>query len=172
MGDKISLPLDEIEELAKIFKENNLQELNIESEGFSVRLSKSSKVFGSGFVFTPSSVGQFLNQPSISQSSQPVKPSVKKQEKGTKVDEFSDDTKYHKVLSPINGTLYRAPSPGAEPFVKESDHINSGQTLCIVEAMKVMNEVKSPVSGKVVKILKNNAELVKSGDVIMIIEIG
>lgn len=172
MVDKFSIPIEDVERLAKIFKDNNLQELSIEKEGFYIKLSKSSKVFTSGAVLGPSLGVQVPQSTSQSLSPQLTKVSSNKQEKERKVNEFSDDTKYHKVISPINGTFYRSPSPGVDPFVKEGDHVNSGQTLCIVEAMKVMNEIKSPVSGKIVKILKNNAEVVKSGDVIIIIEIG
>ncbi|MGC8870665.1 MAG: acetyl-CoA carboxylase biotin carboxyl carrier protein [Brevinematia bacterium] len=173
MEKKLSFPIDELEKLSQIFKENNLQELLIESDDFYIKLSKGvSNVLSSGVVLSTVSGGvvQGVQQPQV-KSPQPTQV-VSSPKKQSVADEFSDETKYHKVKSPINGTLYRSPSPNAEPFVKEGEHINSGQTLCIVEAMKVMNEIKSPVSGKVVKILKNNAEVVKSGDVIMIIEIG
>jgi acetyl-CoA carboxylase biotin carboxyl carrier protein len=60
------------------------------------------------------------------------------------------------VLSPIVGTFYRAPAPDADAFVKVGDHVSVGQTLCIVEAMKLMNEIESDVSGTVVRILVEN----------------
>jgi acetyl-CoA carboxylase biotin carboxyl carrier protein len=74
------------------------------------------------------------------------------------------------VKAPIVGTFYRAPSPDAEPFVKEGDTVKKGQVLCIIEAMKLMNEIESDVSGVVRKILVNNGEPVEYGQVLFIIE--
>ena len=75
-----------------------------------------------------------------------------------------------KITSPMVGTFYASPSPTAGPFVKEGDSVTEGQTLCIVEAMKLMNEVKSTVSGKVKKILVNDKDSIKKGQTLMIIE--
>lgn len=69
----------------------------------------------------------------------------------------------HLVKSPIVGTFYGAPSPGAEPFVKIGNHVDSGQTLCIVEAMKLMNEIESEVSGEVLRIFVENGQPVEYG---------
>lgn len=74
------------------------------------------------------------------------------------------------VKAPIVGTFYRAPSPDAEPFVKEGDMVKKGQVLCIIEAMKLMNEIESDVSGIVRKILVSNGEPVEYGQVLFIIE--
>ena len=68
-----------------------------------------------------------------------------------------------KITSPMVGTFYASPSPTAGPFVKEGDSVTEGQTLCIVEAMKLMNEVKSTVSGKVKKILVKDKDGIKKG---------
>ncbi|MDT8070804.1 MAG: acetyl-CoA carboxylase biotin carboxyl carrier protein [Terriglobia bacterium] len=69
----------------------------------------------------------------------------------------------HHVKSPIVGTFYEAPSPGAPPFVKPGDHVAAGQVLCIVEAMKLMNEIESDVAGEVVKALVANGQPVEYG---------
>ena len=63
----------------------------------------------------------------------------------------------HAVRSPVVGTFYRAPAPGEEPYVEVGDAVSSGQTLCIVEAMKLMNEIVADVSGEVVEVLAENA---------------
>jgi acetyl-CoA carboxylase biotin carboxyl carrier protein len=68
------------------------------------------------------------------------------------------------VTSPIVGTFYRAPNPDAEPYVKVGDLVHKGQVLCIVEAMKLMNEIESDVSGTVVKIYAENAQPVEFGE--------
>jgi len=80
------------------------------------------------------------------------------------------DDRYHKILSPMVGTFYRSPSPGAEPFVNEGDTVKKGQVLCIIEAMKVMNEIESDVSGRVVKILVENGKPAEYNQPLFLIE--
>jgi acetyl-CoA carboxylase biotin carboxyl carrier protein len=70
----------------------------------------------------------------------------------------------HVIKSPIVGTFYGAPSPGAEPFVKIGDHVESGQVLCIIEAMKLMNEIESDLSGEVMRIFVENGQPVEYGE--------
>ena len=74
------------------------------------------------------------------------------------------DKNVHYITSPIIGTFYRAPAPGAEPFVKEGDQVSPGTVLCIVEAMKLMNEIECDVSGVVEKIFVENGEPVEYGE--------
>lgn len=69
----------------------------------------------------------------------------------------------HTVKSPIVGTFYEAPAPGAPPFVRPGDSVQAGQVLCIIEAMKLMNEIESDVSGEVVKVLASNGQPVEYG---------
>lgn len=75
----------------------------------------------------------------------------------------SAEEKLHMVRSPIVGTFYEAPSPGAPPFVKPGDVVETGQVLCIVEAMKLMNEIESDVSGEIVKKLVANGQPIEYG---------
>ncbi|XMB86595.1 acetyl-CoA carboxylase biotin carboxyl carrier protein [Mycoplasmatota bacterium WC44] len=75
-----------------------------------------------------------------------------------------------KVLAPLVGTFYGSPSPDDEAFVNIGDTVSKGQVLCIVEAMKVMNEIKAPTAGKIVSILVNNEDMVEFDQPIMIIE--
>ena len=81
-----------------------------------------------------------------------------------------EDDKYEAVLSPMVGTFYAAPAPDADDFVKEGDTVNVGDTLCIVEAMKLMNEVKADISGKIVKMVAKNEGAVKKGDKLYLID--
>jgi len=74
------------------------------------------------------------------------------------------DENLHPVTSPIVGTFYRAPNPDADPYVKVGDFVEQGQTLCIVEAMKLMNEIESDISGTVVRVLTENAQPVEFGE--------
>ncbi len=76
------------------------------------------------------------------------------------------------VASPMVGTFYRSPSPDAPPFVEDGTHVRKGQPLCIIEAMKMMNEIESDTAGRVVKILVENLQPVEYGQPLMILEVG
>ena len=75
------------------------------------------------------------------------------------------------ITSPMVGTFYRASSPDAAPFVEEGDSVRKGQTLCIIEAMKMMNEIESPAAGRVVRILAENGNPIEYGQPLMILEV-
>ncbi|PMB37726.1 acetyl-CoA carboxylase, biotin carboxyl carrier protein [Fischerella thermalis CCMEE 5208] len=81
-----------------------------------------------------------------------------------------EQKKFTDVTSPMVGTFYRAPAPGEPPFVEVGDRIRSGQTVCIIEAMKLMNEIEAEVSGQVVEILVQNGEPVEYGQPLMRID--
>ncbi len=76
------------------------------------------------------------------------------------------------IESPMVGTFYRAPSPDAPPFVEEGGSVRKGQTVCIIEAMKMMNEIEAPAAGRIVKILVDNAQPVEYGQALMVLEVG
>jgi len=82
----------------------------------------------------------------------------------------TEEEKLHVIKSPLVGTFYRAPAPGAPPFVEEGDIVSPGQVLCIIEALKVMNEIESDVRGKVVKILVENGQPVEYGQPLFLID--
>lgn len=79
------------------------------------------------------------------------------------------DEDMHAINSPIVGTFYRAPNPDADPYVRVGDFIEQGQTLCIIEAMKLMNEIESDISGTVVKVLPENAQPVEYGEQLFVV---
>jgi acetyl-CoA carboxylase biotin carboxyl carrier protein len=85
---------------------------------------------------------------------------------GAPADVAGAATRLVEVKSPMVGTFYRAPEPGAEPYVKPGNRVTSGQTLCIIEAMKIMNELESEVSGVVREILVEDAQPVEFGQVL------
>jgi acetyl-CoA carboxylase biotin carboxyl carrier protein len=78
-----------------------------------------------------------------------------------------DDKKWVEITSPMVGTFYSAPAPDEDPFVSVSDRINKGDTVCIIEAMKLMNEIEAEVSGQVMEIVVQNGEPVEFGQVLM-----
>ncbi|HEB83698.1 MAG TPA: acetyl-CoA carboxylase biotin carboxyl carrier protein, partial [Bacteroidetes bacterium] len=79
-------------------------------------------------------------------------------------------TTHHEIKSPMVGTFYRSPAPDAEPYIRIGDKITPGQVLCIVEAMKLMNEIEADVSGRVVEILVENGDPVEFGQVMFRID--
>ena len=74
------------------------------------------------------------------------------------------------IESPMVGTFYRAPAPGADPYVKEGDSVQKGTVVCIVEAMKLMNEIESEVSGRIVKVVAENGKPVEFGQALFLVE--
>jgi acetyl-CoA carboxylase biotin carboxyl carrier protein len=80
-----------------------------------------------------------------------------------------DEAGLHAVSSPIVGTFYRAPNPDADPYAKVGDYVEKGQTLCIVEAMKLMNEIEADVSGTIVKVVPENAQPVEYGEQLFLV---
>lgn len=154
MNDKIKF----IKDLAASMNENKIDTVKYEDNNFEVQLIKREKekrtvVYGG----TPIS-GNITSKETVAT---PV--SVKPKE----IDVEISGTK---IESPMVGTFYIAPSPTSPPFIKEGDSVTEGQTLCIVEAMKLMNEVKSSVSGKVKKILVKDGSTIKKGQALVIIE--
>jgi acetyl-CoA carboxylase biotin carboxyl carrier protein len=97
-------------------------------------------------------------------------PAAKESSKAAAMPELADNQRL--VTSPMVGTFYRASSPDAAPFVEEGDSVRKAQTLCIIEAMKMMNEIEAEVAGRVVKVLCENAQPVEYGQPLVIIEVG
>ncbi|WP_459775850.1 acetyl-CoA carboxylase biotin carboxyl carrier protein [Aquifex pyrophilus] len=104
-----------------------------------------------------------------------VKPQKKEEYKHLEVlppseDIQEEEKRYHVIKSPLVGTFYRSPAPGAPPFVEVGDIVSPGQVLCIIEALKVMNEIESDVRGRVEKILVENGETVEYGQPLFLID--
>ena len=78
-----------------------------------------------------------------------------------------EQNKYFTIVSPMIGTFYRSPAPNEEPFIKINDKVNTNQTVCIIEAMKLMNEIESEVNGKIAEILVEDGDIVDCGQALM-----
>lgn len=145
--------IKEIKEMINLMNENNLMELEIEKEGMRIKLRKSG----------PSDVS---SAPLIIEKAiGPDKPASH----GPQYAEASL-TKTIEIKAPMVGTFYRAPSPDASAYVEVDQTIETGQVICIIEAMKLMNEIKSEIKGKVIEILVENAEPVEFGQPLFIVE--
>lgn len=141
-----------VKKLVKVLEESKLSELEVEQEGLKVKLSKSFPNRGESF--TPHHYVQF--QTPIQQETVREEDTTKDVAKKEVVIE-----NIHEVKSPIVGSFYRAPSPEADPYVRVGDRVSAGTVLCIIEAMKLMNEIISEVDGEVVKIMIENGQPVE-----------
>jgi acetyl-CoA carboxylase biotin carboxyl carrier protein len=146
--------VQQIEQLLRFMSEHNLEEFEYSRGDLRIRLKKPSagvpmyaRSMGVPEIIVP---GDMERQAASSQSA-PAAPELRATED------------LHLVKSPIVGTYYEAPSPGAEGFVKIGSHVESGQTLCIVEAMKLMNEIESDESGELIRIFVENGQPVEYG---------
>lgn len=144
-----------IEKLAKILSENNLTEITLEDENCAVSLRK--EVSGVVQTVTSAPVVQSAPAPVAAPAAAPAPTPVQ-----------ADNRK--SITSPMVGTFYAAPSPDAKPFVQVGDTIKEGDAVCIVEAMKLMNQIDSEISGKIVEICVENGQPVEFGQVLMYVE--
>ena len=143
--------IGQIEQLLRFMSEYNLEEFEYSRGDLRIRLKKP----GSNVVYTAARPSAEIIVPpaGLAESAPPAEA-----EAGVRGGED-----LHLVKSPIVGTFYGSPSPGAEPCVKVGVHVDVGQTLCIVEAMKLMNEIESEVSGEVLRIFVENGQPVEYG---------
>ena len=146
--------LGQIEQLLRFMSEHNLEEFEYARGDLRIRLKKPS----ANMVIAGPRAAEIIVQSA---------PAPSGSASGSGSSEVATETRggdeLHLVKSPIVGTYYSSPSPGAEEFVKVGGHIDSGQTLCIVEAMKLMNEIESDVSGEILRIFVENGQPVEYG---------
>ena len=161
MGKILGVPAPELQEYVKFFNKNDLKELTIKERGATISLKRADSMSNSG-------MGQpmFYSQPAQSPAPAAGNASAPAKKESTPVVDDSAE----KITSPIIGTYYSAPSPDAPPFLKEGQTVNKGETLCIVEAMKVMNKITAESTCKILKILVKNGQPVKSGEPLFLIE--
>lgn len=155
------MDLELIRKLVKIIDTSGITDFSLEEGELKIKISK--KQAPVHFQAQPASVQPILQAPSF----QPAAAPAAKQE----TSEEAKQDKYHEIRSPIVGTFYRAPSPDAEPFIKVGDSVETGKVLCIIEAMKLMNEIESDISGKIVKILVDNGRPVEYNQPLFLIEV-
>ncbi len=150
------LEIEQIEQLLRFMSEHNLEEFEYSRGDLRVRLKKP----GSNVVVAAPRTAEIIVPAPVSHSNAASGSSAATSESQAERHGGED---LHLVKSPIVGTYYSSPSPGSEEFVKVGGHVDSGQTLCIVEAMKLMNEIESDVSGEVLRIFVENGQPVEYG---------
>lgn len=150
------MELDKIRELVQLVEDSQIQELELSHRGETIRIAKASSVAPAAPVAAPvvPAAAPAPEAPAAEPAPEPAAPSGTGRE----------------VVSPIVGTFYRAPSPEASDFVEVGQHVNTGDVLCIVEAMKVMNEIEAEFSGTVREVLAENGQPVEFGQALFVVE--
>ncbi len=151
--------IKELKELIDLMKNADISELEIEKGGVKVKLKK----------------GHLLITPAVTKAEMPVIQTVEKEaaaakEEKTVVPSAEEEKGLVTVASPIVGTFYRAPAPDAKPYVEVGDVVKKGQVLCLVEAMKLMNEIEAELNGKIIAILVDNGHPVEYGEALFKVE--
>lgn len=155
------MDLNHIKKLIKLLEASEVTDLEVEENGVRIKLAKKTRVTQT--VSVPGYPAQMPEMNTVSQATS-SKPEVK-----TSAEESANHG-LHEIKSPIVGTFYRAPAPDADAYVQVGDSVSAGSVLCIVEAMKLMNEIESDVSGKIVKILVENGKPVEYNQPLFLIQ--
>jgi acetyl-CoA carboxylase biotin carboxyl carrier protein len=166
-----SVNMDELRELIALLRENGLAEFELEREGFRVRLRR--EVDQSGKIFEPESIASRpvvqerpatpTNNSAAAVSSLVAPPNIPAHPGASAESRASEDGDLYIIPSPIVGTFYRSATPNAEPFVKIGTQVSADSVVCIIEAMKLMNEIQAETSGEVAKIYVENGQPVEYG---------
>ena len=155
----------QIQQLIKFVSKTDVAEVNIENNNFKINIKGSkSKVNEASAPIVQQSV------PIPIQTPQPVVAPTPISKPDKIEDSVSSNDSYKTIKSPIIGTFYRKPSPDKDAFVNVGDTVNEGDTLCVIEAMKLFNEIESDFSGKIVKILVEDASPVEFDQPLFLIE--
>lgn len=162
--------LSEIKELIKLVDSSTVQELEIENEGSRLLIRKPNKT--ESVVVTHAPAPQTYTP--VVTSAAPVAVAAaqpQQQPAETAVATNEDRTAgLHKIVSPMVGTFYIASAPGAAPYVNVGDRVNEKTTVCIVEAMKLMNPIEAEVKGEIVEVLVENGQLVEYGQALFLVK--
>jgi len=156
--------LKEIEQLIDVLIDRQVTEFEMEQNGAKIRVKR-----GNNPVSNPGAGEAYVADPVAPPLSSPVAPSVRAQEPVREEEPFAAEAPVEStedlyvMKSPIVGTFYASPAPTAPPFAKVGDVVQLGQVLCIIEAMKLMNELESEVAGEVVRIYVENGQPVEYG---------
>ncbi|MBI4446147.1 MAG: acetyl-CoA carboxylase biotin carboxyl carrier protein [Acidobacteria bacterium] len=140
--------IKEIKDLLQLIESSNIEEFELERSGVRLRIRKSS---------------QHLSPPHASERQKPAL-ALATQAPGAATPETEKKEELHTFRAPLVGTFYLTPKPDAEPFVRISDQVKKGSVLCIIEAMKLFNQIESDVDGEIVRILVENGQPVEYGE--------
>jgi len=157
------MDISKVRELVKMVEESGIEELEVIHKDTTIRIQKS-PTYAAGASVAPAPMMIPAPLPQAAVAAPVAAPAAAEQAIDAARAKFKD------VRSPIVGTLYRAPSPESDNFVSVGDHVAVGQTLCIIEAMKVMNEIDAEFSGTIREILVENGSAVEAEGVLFLVE--
>jgi acetyl-CoA carboxylase biotin carboxyl carrier protein len=156
------MDLNYVKKLVKLLSESNVDEIEIEEDGKKVRLVKRG---GSVQASPPPAIARTLQEAVVPAPAAPAPLHLI-----TPAAAAAPAAQYHEIKSPIVGTFYRSPAPDAAPFVQVGSNIEPGTVLCIVEAMKLMNEIEADIAGKIAKIMVENGQPVEYDQTLFLVE--
>ncbi|MBU0534050.1 MAG: acetyl-CoA carboxylase biotin carboxyl carrier protein [Candidatus Omnitrophica bacterium] len=156
------MDLKELKKIIAIFQKAKIAELEVESEGVRFKLKKEVKE-------RKTSNRREVPVEVISVPAQPLEQTQKQSQIQEQEPKLLEGT--HEIVSPMIGTFYSSPAPDSAPFVEIGQEINEDDTVCIIEAMKIMNEIKADVKGKIIKMLAENGQPVEFGQPLFLIEL-
>lgn len=158
-----------IKRLIRLVEESEVDQLEVTSWGRKVKITRRLPSASNGHSDSPAvmvqpmpAVAPVVSRPTISVATTPPVTEVQPPSSDA-------DKKYVEIKSPMVGTFYAAPAPDAPPYVKVGDRVSVGQVVCIVEAMKLMNEIESEVTGSIAKVMVENAQPVEFGQILFLI---
>lgn len=155
----MSINYSELRELLQAIAQTDITELILKSEDFELTVRKSV----SPVTITPRGEVSVPISPPVAVVSPPTLPTTPPVE----VISPTSDKRWVAVTAPMVGTFYRSPAPGEPPFIEVNERIRTGQAVCIIEAMKLMNEIESEVGGQIMEIVIENGEPVEYGQTLM-----
>ena len=158
------MDIRKVKKLMEMLEESSLSELEVIEGEESIRLSKSSNLT------TENITTQIPNQIPIQVNPQNQSPPAQIPEQSNIIDKENLEISGYEIKSPMVGTFYEAPSPGSKPFVSVGDVVKKGDVLCIIEAMKMLNQIESDKGGEIKAILVENAQPVEFNQVLFVIE--
>ncbi|MDH3590620.1 MAG: acetyl-CoA carboxylase biotin carboxyl carrier protein [Planctomycetota bacterium] len=148
----------ELKKIVEIMNQNDLTEIEIEEEGKRLRLKKAGATVTQTVVAAPAPVAM------------PAAPVPAAAAAGEPAAAAAIEPGHHTITAPMVGTFYRSPSPESDPYVHSGDKVKSESVVCILEAMKVMNEIKAECNGEIVKVCVENGEAVEYGQPLFIVK--
>lgn len=154
---KTIILIEKLKEIYSLMCESHLKELDIKLENCNLKIKR--------FSFELYDIDNISNQQKREDHKQ-----IKEQQVSENITTNTTTTTAEEIVSPLNGVFYRSPSPGAAPFVQEGDVVSAGSVLCIIEAMKVMNEIKADKNYKILKVLCENGSPVSVGTKLFLVE--
>lgn len=159
--------LSEIKELIKLVDQSSLLEIEIENEGSRLAIRKPNKTES---VLVTSAPAQQSFAPVVQAVSAPQASLAAQEVPAASTPAKEADASLHRIVSPMVGTFYHASSPGAAPFVSAGSKVGEKTVVCIIEAMKLMNEIEAEVKGEIVEILVENGQLVEYGQPLFLVK--